>query len=171
MLKAGCTKTSGWKMSDLSEAGKWFVKMMQSSLATVGGTSAGDDSGSGGAGGDSGGNDNSGQSTEREASFGGVKISAGITNGWGDSPFYKQYALRIENTGTKELSGWKLVLTFSDRIELESGWCGHFSVSGRKLIITPESYNSHITAGGCVENVGFIVKGSKAPEMVEIAWR
>ena len=107
----------------------------------------------------------------RARSFGGVKISAGITNGWGDSPFYKQYALRIENTGTKELSGWKLVLTFSDRIELESGWCGHFSVSGRKLIITPESYNSHITAGGCVENIGFIVKGSKAPEMVEIAWR
>lgn len=31
MLKANCTKTSGWKTSDLSDAGKWFVRMMQDS--------------------------------------------------------------------------------------------------------------------------------------------
>lgn len=177
MLKAGCTKTSGWKTSDLSDAGKWFVKMMQSSLATVG-SGAGDDSGSGNSGGGSsntggpsGGSDNGGPGAEKEASFSGVKISAGTTNGWGDNPFYRQYALRIENTGTKELSGWKLVLTFSGNIELESGWCGHFSVSGRTLTITPETYNSSIAAGGRVENVGFIVKGSKAPEVVEIGWK
>ena len=29
LLKPDCTKTSGWKSSDLSDAGKWFVKMMK----------------------------------------------------------------------------------------------------------------------------------------------
>lgn len=29
LLNANCTKTSGWKNSDLSASGKWFVKMMK----------------------------------------------------------------------------------------------------------------------------------------------
>ena len=29
LLKPECTKTSGWKTSDLSDSGKWFVKMMR----------------------------------------------------------------------------------------------------------------------------------------------
>lgn len=29
LLKSDCSKTSGWKSSDLSDAGKWFVKMMK----------------------------------------------------------------------------------------------------------------------------------------------
>ena len=29
LLKPDCTKTSGWKSSDLSDSGKWFVKMMR----------------------------------------------------------------------------------------------------------------------------------------------
>lgn len=29
LLKTGCKKTSGWKTSDLSAAGKWFVNMMK----------------------------------------------------------------------------------------------------------------------------------------------
>lgn len=29
LLKPSCTKTSGWKSSDLSDAGKWFVQMMK----------------------------------------------------------------------------------------------------------------------------------------------
>lgn len=29
LIKSGCTKTSGWKASDLSDAGTWFVKMMK----------------------------------------------------------------------------------------------------------------------------------------------
>jgi endoglucanase len=32
MLKSDCTKTSGWKTSDLSAAGKWFVKMMKGKI-------------------------------------------------------------------------------------------------------------------------------------------
>lgn len=36
MLQSGCKRTSNWKKSDLSDSGKWFVKMMQKSLATVG---------------------------------------------------------------------------------------------------------------------------------------
>lgn len=31
MLKTSCSKTSGWKSSDLSDAGKWFVRMMKGS--------------------------------------------------------------------------------------------------------------------------------------------
>jgi endoglucanase len=32
MLKSDCTKTYGWKTSDLSAAGKWFVKMMKGKI-------------------------------------------------------------------------------------------------------------------------------------------
>ena len=192
MLKAGCTKTFGWKTSDLSEAGKWFVKMMQSSLATVGtgsaggdGTDAGDNGGGGGSGssgdnggggsdggeggaGDSGG---SGAVVEKEASFDGVSVRVGSTNGWGEGPYFKQYAVRIENTGAKELSGWKLVLTFSGAIELESGWCGHYEAKGKTLTITPEDYNAGVAAGGSVDNVGFIVKGGSVPKLAKIEWK
>lgn len=176
MLKTSCTKTYGWKVSDLSDAGKWFVKMMQSSLATVGsgGGNSGSDS-NGGSGSDAGGNgDNSGSGgakLEKETVFDGGKISVSTSNGWGEGPYFKQYALRVENTGTKELSGWKLVLTFSDQIELESGWCGHFKVSKKTLTVTPEDYNSGIAAGGSVDNVGFIVKGSQTPKVVKIEWK
>ncbi len=31
LIKSGCSKTSGWKNADLSDAGKWFVKMMKKS--------------------------------------------------------------------------------------------------------------------------------------------
>lgn len=30
LIKSSCKKTSGWKSSDLSDSGKWFVKMMKS---------------------------------------------------------------------------------------------------------------------------------------------
>lgn len=192
MLKAGCTKTFGWKTSDLSEAGKWFVKMMQSSLATVGTGSAGGDgadagdngsgggsgsSGDDGAGGSGGGEGGAGDSggfgavVEKEASFDGVSVRVGSTNGWGEGPYFKQYAVRIENTGAKELSGWKLVLTFSGAIELESGWCGHYEAKGKTLTITPEDYNASVAAGGSVDNVGFIVKGGGVPKLAKIEWK
>ena len=29
LIKQGCSKTSGWKSSDLSDSGKWFVNMMK----------------------------------------------------------------------------------------------------------------------------------------------
>ncbi|MDY3819561.1 MAG: cellulase family glycosylhydrolase, partial [Lachnospiraceae bacterium] len=29
LIKAGCTKKTGWKSSDLSQSGKWFVKMIK----------------------------------------------------------------------------------------------------------------------------------------------
>jgi endoglucanase len=32
MIKSSCTKTSGWKTSDLSAAGKWFVNMMKGKI-------------------------------------------------------------------------------------------------------------------------------------------
>jgi endoglucanase len=32
MLKTSCTKTYGWKTSDLSDTGKWFVKMMKGKI-------------------------------------------------------------------------------------------------------------------------------------------
>ncbi len=200
MLKADCTKTSGWKLSDLSDAGKWFVKMMQSSLSTVGSTGNGSAGGTGsdgsaGNGGNAGGSGNAGgggstdgtggsggtnggegtglgqTGVELESSFSGAEVCVSTSNGWGEKPYYKQYALRIANTGTKELQGWSLVLTFSDRIELESGWCGHFEVNQKTLTITPEDYNRSIAAGGSVDNVGFIVKGNQVPAVVKLEWK
>lgn len=180
MLKTGCTKTYGWKVSDLSEAGKWFVKMMQSSLATVGsgsagdsgfgGGSAGDGSGTGGNSGSAGGDSSAGTGVEKEASFPGGTVSASTTNGWGMGPYFKQYVLSLKNTGTEEKSNWKLVLTFSEKIELESGWCGKFTVNKKTLTIAPEDYNSRIAPGGSVDNIGFIIKGSSVPKLVGIKW-
>ena len=188
MLKADCTKTYGWKASDLSDAGKWFVKMMKNSLAGVGSSTGDADSAGGNGSGDAGSssgnggdvdpgngvgseNGNGSAAAEKTASFDSGRVSVSTSNDWGEGPYFRQYAVRMENTKKAELSGWRLVLTFSGNIALESGWCGHFEVKGKTLIITPEEYNRSIAAGQSVDNVGFIVKGSRKPEVVKIDFR
>lgn len=172
MLKPNCTKTYGWKSSDLSDSGKWFVRMMKGSLASVGtgtqsGPAAGDGSDSGSASVDipETVENNVGDVTSDSD---GCKIRAAVTNSWGENPYYRQYAVSIQNKGTKTRENWRLVLSFADDIKLESGWCGSYQVKGKTLTITPEAYNNRIGAGTGVDNIGFIIKGAHAPKLEKL---
>lgn len=173
LLRPDCTKIYGWGKKDLSDSGKWFVRMMQSSLASVGTGKQSDSAANAGSGGNAASAAPS-ETTENNVAdvtlcADGCNIRAAATNNWGESPYYKQYSVSIQNTGAKPLENWKLVLSFSDTIELDSGWCGTYQVKGKTLTITPETYNNRIEAGSVVENIGFIVKGAHAPKLVKLA--
>lgn len=145
MLKPDCKKTYGWKKADLSSSGSWFVKMMQGSLTTLGTVNA-----------------------NISAHGAGYQAEVVEQNSWGNGTYCTQYALRLKNSGEKNIQVRKIVMSFSDTITLESGWCGKFCVNGKTLTITPETYNEQIQAGESTDNIGFIVKGKRAPKLVRV---
>ena len=64
----------------------------------------------------------------------------------------------MNNKSDKDVNGWKLEIEFDRDIEIDQIWCSIGEVNGKKLIITPESYNSTISAGQSTSDIGFIIK-------------
>jgi endoglucanase len=66
----------------------------------------------------------------------------------------------IENTGTTNLSSWKLAWTFPGDQMITNFWNGVQSQSGEAVTVTNESYNGTVPAGGIVLGVGFMASYS-----------
>ncbi len=178
-IKPSCNKYSGFKESDLSQAGKWLADMLKGKV--TGTTDGGDDSGSAGDSGTSNsGNSNSAGSsgsvnnTGDSGSSGNVQetttaaykitatATAEVTNSWGSGEeYFYQLNITIKNTGSKKCTEWVADIVFDGNIKVSSGWCGKFSVNGSTLHIEPENYNGVIEAGGQVTGIGIIISSDK----------
>ncbi|CAM5734570.1 Endoglucanase E-4 [Streptomyces alboniger] len=66
-----------------------------------------------------------------------------------------QGEIAIRNTGTADISGWKLAFSFANGQTVTNMWGGTPTQSGGSVSVTPASYTSTISAGGSV-TVGFI---------------
>ncbi|MBO7674909.1 MAG: cellulase family glycosylhydrolase [Atopobiaceae bacterium] len=165
ILKSGCSKSSGFKTSDLSTSGKWL-------LNTLGGTASGSTATADGAGGTGGkaadkGSASSGNSssTTTKASGKSVTFTSGklsckatLTSSWpaGNGKTCYQYDLTITNKGAARTS-WSVSVPFNKKIAFTNGWNGTYKASGSTLTIKSMDYNGTIAKGGKVEGVGFQV--------------
>ncbi|MCC8065890.1 MAG: cellulase family glycosylhydrolase [Clostridiales bacterium] len=174
ILRADCSKTSGFTEEDLTDSGKWLYQMLTgTSLSDMTANSNGSDSisaGNSSTAGDGSAEDHMFVSPEdgsaaESSSFttddGTIEYTANVVNQWEtDGVSFYQYSLELKNCSGSDLSGWSLTLTFSSDISLSDGWNGEYTVNGSKLSISSKDYNSTITAGGSVSDVGFIVSGA-----------
>jgi hypothetical protein len=64
-------------------------------------------------------------------------------------------AITINNTGTTNLSSWKLTWAFANGQTVSQLWNGIEGQSGANVTVTNESYNGTIDAGGSLSGIGF----------------
>lgn len=77
-----------------------------------------------------------------------------------------QLDVTVNNTSSSSVTGWKVVLTFSDSVEVDSSWNGSVSVSGKTITVTSDAdWNATIDEGGSI-NFGMIVKSSSSATLV-----
>lgn len=55
--------------------------------------------------------------------------------------------ITLSNAGTAAIEDWKIELNASEA-DISSIWCAKKTVSGTKVILTPEDYNAAIPANG-----------------------
>lgn len=143
ILSTGCSKTSGFAESDLSDSGKWLYQMLTGAVSSVTETLTG-------------------------AGENGITCTAELKNSWeADGRTFYQYALTICNNKTAGCDGWEIAIDFTDSISLQDGWNGTFSVDGSTLHVSSVDYNGSIPAGGSVSDVGVIISGEAGIDIDE----
>ena len=90
---------------------------------------------------------------------GGLSAKCEVSNEWDSQDGHcMQVNISVQNGTSSEKSGWTVTMTVPNGTGIESSWNGNFSVNGSTITITPVDYNSTISAGGQVSDVGLIVK-------------
>ncbi|MCR5012611.1 MAG: cellulase family glycosylhydrolase, partial [Lachnospiraceae bacterium] len=159
LINSGCSKTSGWSESDLSDAGKWYVGVLNNGVP-LGSLDINDSSQS------SQPSDNSNNSSSSEPAASSSSGNTGVTltqsNHWNDgkADFY-QYVVNVKNTSSSKISGWSVTVSFGGNVSIDQSWSGNITASGNTVSIKPQDFNSSLAAGESVE-VGFIVKTNES---------
>lgn len=154
LISSACNKFSGFTVNDLSECGKWFLKLMTGQLRlpeNVGNISNNNQS-----------NTNQSQGGN-QTTYGMVNVgnSAKVVNSWqADGKTYYQYEITVTNNSGKTCGSWKTQITFSENVELKDKWNGNFEVNNNVITITSVEYNGTLTNGESTGNIGIIVGGS-----------
>ena len=181
LISSACNKFSGFTVNDLSECGKWFLKLMTGQLSlpeNVGNISSNNQQSQNQSGNNgqsqNNGNSNNNQSNNNQSntnkSQGGnqtiygmvnVENSAKVVNSWqADGKTYYQYEITVTNNSGKTCGSWKTQITFSENVELKDKWNGNFEVNNNVITITSVEYNGTLTNGESTGNIGIIVGGS-----------
>lgn len=154
LISSACNKFSGFTVNDLSECGKWFLKLMTGQLSlpeNAGNISSNNQS-----------NTNQSQGGN-QTTYGMVNVenSAKVVNSWqADGKTYYQYEITVTNNSGKPCGSWKTQITFSENVELKDKWNGNFEVNNNVITITSVDYNGTLTNGESTGNIGIIVGGS-----------
>jgi mannan endo-1,4-beta-mannosidase len=83
---------------------------------------------------------------------GGCKVTHTVVGQW-QGGF--QGDVKIANTGTAAVNGWRLVWSFANGQALNQSWGGTYAQSGAAVTVTNASYTANIPPGGSV-TVGFL---------------
>ena len=70
---------------------------------------------------------------------------------WGESPKYYRMNMVLTNNTDTETNGWTLRVKVGEGTAIDSGWRGKYSLDGDTLIVTNESHNAKIPAGGSID--------------------
>ncbi len=159
LIQSGCNKTSGWTTNELTEAGKWYVGILDSGVAP-GSTGISSDTGNNNNSNNNNNNNNNSSTPAVTASSANTQVTIANSGGWSSgNGNCSQYTVTIKNTGSTAVNNWKVTVNFSGNVTLDQSWSGSFSASGSSVTITPVDFNREIAAGQSVE-VGFIISYS-----------
>ena len=172
IIKASCSKTAGFALSDLSDEGKWLYELLKATAAdgrppipeTSPAVSNNQNSNSN-QNSNAATNDNNGVAAKvgtigetKNISSGGFKINLKLENGWvSGNKANRQYVCTITNTSSSDVSNWSVSLDLGTSISLDNGWNGNYKVNGSKIEISNLDYNGTIKAGQSIGDIGFIV--------------
>ena len=70
---------------------------------------------------------------------------------WGESPKYYRMNMVLTNNTDTSTNGWTLRVKVGEGTAIDSGWRGKYSLDGDTLIVTNESHNAKIPAGGSID--------------------
>ena len=70
---------------------------------------------------------------------------------WGESPKYYRMNMVLTNNTDTATNGWTLRIKVGEGTAIDSGWRGKYSLDGDTLIVTNESHNAKIPAGGSID--------------------
>lgn len=160
IINSGCSKVSGFTENDLSASGKWLHGMLTGGSKTSGGSGKDNESANAAT------QEENSQETAVVLSDGEITYTAKIKNSWeSNGKFFYQYDVSLQNTSDADCSEWEIDILFSDKFSLSDGWNGDYQVSDKTLYISSKDYNGSIAAGDSVNDVGFIISGSKNLEI------
>ena len=77
---------------------------------------------------------------------------------WGENPKYYRMNMVLTNNTDTATNGWTLRVKVGEGTAIDSGWRGKYSLDGDTLIVTNESHNAQIPAGGSID-FGLIISG------------
>lgn len=154
------SKTHGFSDEDLSSSGKWIYSMLTGKTKYEPSKTQ----------------DEISQSSKQEEKESGevtketdvTKIECGnltavlkLVNSWEDEEgTFGQYELTIVNNAGA-VTEWSVYIPFEAEITLTQGWCAVYSLDGKVLHITNESYNGSLEKGASTKDIGFIVAGKQ----------
>lgn len=86
-----------------------------------------------------------------------------VVNSWeeGGKKCY-QLSGTLTNLSSSEISSWTVVFDAGNGAEIKQFWNSKCKISGNKITVGPEDYNSKIGAGASVSDVGMIIATSSA---------
>lgn len=156
IINSGCSKVSGFTENDLSASGKWIHNMLTNGDKSNSGLSSDKESANAAT------QEGSSQETEVTLSDGEITYTAKVKNSWeSNGKFFYQYDVTLQNTSDTDYSKWEIDILFSDKFSLSDGWNGDYTISDKTLHISSKDYNGSIAAGDSVNDIGFIISGSK----------
>ena len=68
-----------------------------------------------------------------------------------------QYLVTVENLSSVQIENWEIKVPVPNGCSIESYWCSNCEIVGDMLIIKPVDFNSVITVGGSINNIGMIL--------------
>jgi endoglucanase len=149
IINSSCSKTSGYSVDDLSDSGKWFLKLMTGGLNI----SKNDDSQI---------KNNVTVNAEDSQIENKVTVNAEakLINSWeSEGKKFYQYEVSVTNNSGAACSSWSADIKFAGNIQISDSWNGNYTVNGSVLHIESVDYNGTLNNGESVGNIGFIISG------------
>ncbi len=161
LIKSGNKKTSGWTESDLSDSGKWYMKLLNGGTlpALSGGDTEGTENNSNSESGTNSGDPETQKPSETvTGTVGNLSATVSESGGWNDGKsYFTQYTIKLENKGSSDVTDWTVTLSFTGKTSVSQSWNGSFSSSSdTTVVVKPSDHNGTISPGSSQE-LGFIV--------------
>ncbi len=156
-IASSCQKTSGFSSSDLTDTGRWLLKILSGTPSeaqtpdkpAVAPTETAPP-----------------ETTPPETAPGSQTPPSGdegrfewtleMVNSWqGGDGEYRQYSLTVKNTGG-DAESWSVDIPVEG--EIVNSWNGNFSKSAGGYTVTGLDYNSALPSGAAARDIGFIVR-------------
>ena len=145
ILRADCTKTSGFTQDDLSPVGQWLTDMLSGERAVQQEDAPEDEA-----------------AQTRDSRMGRLTADAVCTQQWEEDgvPVYL-YTVTLYNGTDEDIANWTITADLTAEGELTDSWNGAFALSGTALTITPADWNAAVAAGASAGDIGLILKGAQ----------